>query len=64
MRRAVDVRLDYYPKVMDPAVRRGYGEERRDPEASPGATRLEASREAPTPITATFVNALNDTIDN
>ena len=63
LRRYVDVRLDYYPKVMDPAwFAEGMAKSAAiQKELWRHAT--EASREAPTPITATFVNALNDTID-
>lgn len=63
LRRYVDVRLEYYPKITDPAAFAEGMAKSAAIQKELWRHATEASREAPTPITATFVNALNDTID-
>lgn len=63
LRRYVDVRLEYYPKIVEPAA---FAEGMATSAAIQQELwrhATEASREASTAITATFVSALNDTID-
>lgn len=63
LRGYVDLRLEYYPKVTDPAAFASFLAKSAAIQKELWRHATEASREAPTPITATFVNTLNDTID-
>lgn len=63
LRRYVALRLEYYPKVTDPAAFAEFVAGSSAIQRELWRHAVEASREAPTPITATFVTTLNDTID-
>jgi hypothetical protein len=63
LRRYVDLRLAYYPQIVDAAAFAEGMKQSAAIQAELWRHATEASREAPTAITATFVNALNDTID-
>lgn len=63
LRRYVDLRLDSYPKIVDPAAFASAMAKSAALQQELWRHATEASRAAPTPITATFVNALNETID-
>lgn len=63
LRRYVDLRLEYYPKITDPAAFATGMAKSAAIQQELWRHAVESSREAPTPITATFVNALNETID-
>lgn len=63
LRRYVDVRLNYWPLVDEPAK---FAEGKRlvgEIQAELWKHATEAAKEAPTDITATFIEALNETID-
>lgn len=63
LRQYVDLRLEYYPKVMDRAAFSSFLAKSAAIQKELWRHATEASREAPTPITATFVTSLNETID-
>jgi len=63
LRRYVDRRLEFYPKVTDPASFAAEMEKSRAIQKELWRHATAASREAPTPITAAFVTALSETID-
>lgn len=63
LRRYVDLRLALYPKITDAAAFAEGLAQSAAVQKELWTHATEASREAPTAITATFVNALNDTID-
>lgn len=63
LRRYVDVRLKYQPLMDDPVKRAEALRLSADIQAELWKHATEAAREAPNPITATFIETLNDTID-
>jgi hypothetical protein len=63
LRRYVDLRLEYYPKLIDAGAFDEFMVRSAGIQKELWRHATEASREAPTPITATFVTALNETID-
>jgi len=63
LREYVRLRVEYYPKLADRAALPGLLERSAEIQRRLWQHAVEASRAAPTPITATFVSTLNETID-
>lgn len=64
LRRYVDVRLKYWPLLNDPAMLAEGMQLSADIHDELWKIATEAAKEAPNAITATFIEALNETIDN
>jgi hypothetical protein len=63
LRRYVDVRLKYWPLVDDPAMRAEGMRLIKDIQTELWKQASEAAKEAPSDITATFIESLNETIN-
>ena len=63
LRRYVDVRLDFYSAGIDATKITAAETETATLQRELWAHTVAVAKEAPTPITATFINTLNDTID-